>query len=842
MNVETLINDEVFHEVSESFQGESSLSSLNDDVQQIPKEVILPQTNTQSISNNMIPNVDEASTSHNVFNERLEDAYFDATTSFHDPSNVETFYQPYPHKKNWTKDHPLHKIIGDPKTSVRTRGQLANSCLFSCLLSSIEPANVAEALKDADWNKKDESSLVIRNKARLIAVGYSQQEGIDYDETFAPVARIKAILLFLAYAAHKVFTVYQMDVKTAFLNGILKEEVYVGQPPGFVSKQYPDHVYALDKALYGLKQAPRACTTFFSQFLIDNSFQKGSIDTTLFIKKKVPIPMVEQAKLKLDLVRKPVNHTDYRSMIGSLMYVTSSRPDIVFSTCDKLVCWSSKKQNCVSISIAKSEYVAVSSCCAQVLWMRTQLTDYGFFYDKVLIYSDSKSAIAISCNLVQHTRTKHIDVRTGIDLPQSLPSNLGKLGLDDLSSHSTKYTSPPLTQKVFANIKRIGKGFLGVETPLFDAMLVPQQLLDDAEVEEDEDEDNEKVANLEQDKIAQALEITKLNQRVRSLEKKKRTKHSGLKRRMHPNTGGIAELDVNKDVSLMDVDAKVEMDANIQGSMHDTDQAEPNEVEEVLELVIAAKLMIEVVTTTATTITAAQVPKASAPRRRRGVVIQDPKETATASVIVHTKLEAELNANINLDDVLEKVKRREKKDNIVMRYQALKRKPMTKAQARKNTMIYLKNMAGFKMDFFKGMTYNEIRPIFEKHYNLNQAFLERVEEEVTGQKEEGRKRKGDSLNQDATKKQRIDEEKEELKAHLQIVVNDDDDDVFTEATPLAYKVPVVDYQIHHENNKPYYKIIKEDGIHKLFLSFITILENFDREDLEMLWKLVQKRF
>nr|GFC89522.1 hypothetical protein [Tanacetum cinerariifolium] len=152
-----------------------------------------------------------------------------------------------------TKDHPLHKIIGDPKSSVRTRGQLANSCLFSCLLSSIEPANVAEALRDVDWNKKDESSLVIQNKARPKAVGYSQQEGIDYDETFAPVARIEAIRLFLAYAAHKDFIVFQMDVKTAFLNGILKEEVYVGQPLGFVSKQYPDHVYALDKALYGLK-------------------------------------------------------------------------------------------------------------------------------------------------------------------------------------------------------------------------------------------------------------------------------------------------------------------------------------------------------------------------------------------------------------------------------------------------------------------------------------------------------------------------------------------------------------------------------------------------------------
>nr|GEW32809.1 hypothetical protein [Tanacetum cinerariifolium] len=210
-NVETLIIEEVFHEVSESFQGESSSSSLNDDVQQSLEEVILPQTNTQSIPINMITNGDEVSTSHNVFNERLEDAYFDVSTSFYDPSNVQTFYQPYPHEKKWTKDHPLHKIISDPKSSVQTRVQLANSCLFSCLLSSIEPANVAEALRDGDWvsamqeeldqfsrlkvwrlvprpegksviktkwifkNKKDESSLVIRHKARLVAVGYSQQ-------------------------------------------------------------------------------------------------------------------------------------------------------------------------------------------------------------------------------------------------------------------------------------------------------------------------------------------------------------------------------------------------------------------------------------------------------------------------------------------------------------------------------------------------------------------------------------------------------------------------------------------------------------------------------------------
>nr|GFC20318.1 retrovirus-related Pol polyprotein from transposon TNT 1-94 [Tanacetum cinerariifolium] len=184
----------------------------------------------------MIPNGDEASTSHNVFNERLEDAYFDASTSFHDLSNVQTFYQPCPHEKKWTKDHPLHKIIAlrDVDWVGAMQEELDQFARLKVL--RLVPRPEGKSVIKTKWifkNKKDESSLVIRNKARLVAVGYSQQEGIDYDETFAPVARIEAIRLFLAYAAHKDFTVYQMDVKTSFLNGILKEEVYVGQPPGF---------------------------------------------------------------------------------------------------------------------------------------------------------------------------------------------------------------------------------------------------------------------------------------------------------------------------------------------------------------------------------------------------------------------------------------------------------------------------------------------------------------------------------------------------------------------------------------------------------------------------------
>nr|GEU57543.1 putative ribonuclease H-like domain-containing protein [Tanacetum cinerariifolium] len=185
---------------------ESSSSSLNDDVHQSLEEVTVPSSNTRSISNNIVPNVDEVSTSHNVFNERLEDAYFDASTSFHDPSNVYIFYQHYPHEKKWTKDHPLHKIIGDPNAMQEEFDQFARLKVWRLV-----PRPEDKTIIKTKWifkKNKDESSLVIRNKARLVAAGDSQHEGIDYDETFAPLARIEAIRLFLAYAAHKDFIVF----------------------------------------------------------------------------------------------------------------------------------------------------------------------------------------------------------------------------------------------------------------------------------------------------------------------------------------------------------------------------------------------------------------------------------------------------------------------------------------------------------------------------------------------------------------------------------------------------------------------------------------------------------
>ncbi|GKC62291.1 retrovirus-related pol polyprotein from transposon TNT 1-94, partial [Tanacetum coccineum] len=199
-------------------------------------------------------------------------------------SNMHTFNQPQDSEYRWTKDHPLTQVRGNPSKPVQTRRQLATDpemCMFALTVSIVEPKTIKEAMADSAWieamqeelhqfdrlqvwelvdkpfgknviklkwlwkNKKDEDQTVIRNKARLVAKGYAQEEGIDFEESFAPVARLEAVRIFVAYAAHKSFPIYQMDVKTTFLNGPLKEEVYVAQPDGFVDPDHPEKVYLL---------------------------------------------------------------------------------------------------------------------------------------------------------------------------------------------------------------------------------------------------------------------------------------------------------------------------------------------------------------------------------------------------------------------------------------------------------------------------------------------------------------------------------------------------------------------------------------------------------------------
>ncbi|KAJ9566314.1 LOW QUALITY PROTEIN: hypothetical protein OSB04_002280 [Centaurea solstitialis] len=487
-----------------------------------------------------------------------------------------------PHAVKWTKDHPQTQIIGELIEGVKTKANV-NYCLFSCFVSKTKPNKVIEALEDPFWveamqdellqfernnafqNKKDENGV---KQGKVGCTRILPRRGIDYEETFAPVARLEAIRIFLAYAAHRGFNVYQMDVKSAFLNGNLKEEVYVKQPPGFESEKFPNHVYFLDKALYGLKQAPRAWYERLSTFLISHNFHRGTtvitlfykklnndillvqvyVDEIIFVKQSLEGIFINQAKYVQDLLKKyklsdvsPMRtpmatglklHKDlsgtsvecklYRAMIGSLLYLTASRPDIMFATClcarfqsnpkesrlsavkrilrylkktptlglwyplllgfdllaymdsdyegcqvdrkstsgschflgGKLVRWSSKKQNCVSTSTAEAEYVAAANYCSQALWMQTQLRDYGYMFNKIPILCDSKSAIAISANPVQHSKTKHIDIRYHFlkhNIEEGVSNYVHKLTNHDYTSNVTRHLRVTLVRTYKTN-------------------------------------------------------------------------------------------------------------------------------------------------------------------------------------------------------------------------------------------------------------------------------------------------------------------------------------------------------------------------------------------------------
>ncbi|GJS20881.1 ribonuclease H-like domain-containing protein [Tanacetum coccineum] len=505
--------------------------------------------------------------------------------------------------------HPKSQILGDPKSAVQTRSKVQNKsgahallshiqkqqrnnhkdqqhCLFACFLSQEEPKKIAEALQDDSWvqamqeellqfklqqvwvlvdlphgmkvigtkwvyrNKRDERGVVVRNKARLVAQGYTQEEGINYDEVFAPVAIIEAISLFLAFASFMRFIVFQMDVKSAFLYGTIDEEVYVSQPPGFVDPDHPNKVYKVVKALYGLHQAPRAWYATLSTFLEKHGYKRGTIDKTLFIKRdKKDIMLVQvyvddiifgstnkswcdefealmksrfqmssmgeltfflglqvkqnkggifisQDKYVAEILKKfdlvnvkaaitpmetkvPLTKDEeaidvdvhlYRSMIGSLMYLTASRPDIMYAVCvcsrfqvtpktshlnavkrifkylkgkPNLGLWYPREspfdleafsdsdyggsnldrksttggcqflgQRLISWQCKKQTIVATSTTEAEyVLWVQNQLLDYGFNFMNTKIHIDNENTIYIVKNPMYHSKTKHIEIR-----------------------------------------------------------------------------------------------------------------------------------------------------------------------------------------------------------------------------------------------------------------------------------------------------------------------------------------------------------------------------------------------------------------------------------------------
>ncbi|GJV44612.1 putative ribonuclease H-like domain-containing protein [Tanacetum coccineum] len=480
-----------------------------------------PSINTASTNvNNVSLNINTVSPTVTIAPLKATHADFFGDETEVDMSNITTTY-PVPSTPNTRihKDHSLDHAIGDVQSSVHTRrltkttneqgfisvvyeGKIhedLHTCLFACFLSQEKPKKVIQALKDPGWievmqekllqfklqqvwtlvdlphgkraigtkwvymNKKDERGIMIRNKASLVAQGYTQEEGIDYNEVFVPVARIEAIRLILSYALFKDFVVYQMDVKSAFLYGKIEEEVYVCQPLRFEDPEFPDRVYKKDDGI------------FISQDkYVDEILKKFGFS----IVKTASTPMETSKPLMKDENVEDVDVHLYRSMIGSLMHLTSSRPDIMFVVCacarfqvtpkvshlyavkrifrylkgqpklglwypkdspfdleaytesdyagasldkksttrgcqflgSRLISWQCKKQIIVANSTTEAEYVAAASCCGQVLWIQNQMLDYGYNFMNTKIFIDNESTICIVRNLVFHSKTKHIEI------------------------------------------------------------------------------------------------------------------------------------------------------------------------------------------------------------------------------------------------------------------------------------------------------------------------------------------------------------------------------------------------------------------------------------------------
>nr|GEU66040.1 putative ribonuclease H-like domain-containing protein [Tanacetum cinerariifolium] len=932
------------------------------------------------------------------------------------------------------KDHHVTQIIGDLSSATQTRSmtrvakdqgglsQINNedfhTCMFTFFLSQEEPKRVHQALKDPSWikamqeellqfkmqkvwvlvdlpygkraigtkwgfkNKKDEKGTVVRNKARLIAQGHTQEGGIDFEEVFSPVARIEAIRLFLAYASFMGFMVYQMDVTSAFLYGTIEEEVYVYQPLGFEDTDHPNKVYKVVKALYDLHQAPRAWYETLANYLLENSFQKGKIDQTLFIKrqkgdivlvqiyvndiifgstnkdlckafeklmkdkfqmslmgeltfflgvqvkqkkdrifiskdkyvaeilsrKSASTPIDTEKPLLKDLDGEDIDVNTYRSMISSLMYLTSSRPDIMFA-----VVLSSMESlqrmvhvtNVLSAGYLTTPQMVLNSPCLthiknwlvqikrSLSWQVQKQTTLGVNTPRCdedrlelielavfLLPSDEKVGVEVCAVDLQVSDVSlilllqeeggsyeatirealHLDDAEGVEcLPnEEIFAELARMSYEKPSTKLTFYKAFFLSQWKFL-IHTILQCMSAKRTlwnefssSMASAVIclsssrkfnclkyIFNNLVAEGDVDEVHGEDvnagnaaegdvsaaNDEVSTADEEpSIPSPIPPTLPLQPSHDIPS---TSQGRMKAKIDEDADVVLEeakdvADIVKD----DQDADVEESAHDQGRQAESqaeiykidldyankvlsiqeDEYEPVEVQEVVDVVTTAKIITEVVTAASTTITAANVQvlaattavasklTASPSRRTKGIVIRDPEEsTTTTSTIIHSEARSKDKGKGILVEEPKPLKKQAqiKQDEKYAReleaeHQALKRKPQTEAQARKNMMIYLKNVAGFKMAYFKGMSYDYICLIFEAKFNTNMAFLQKTKEQINKEECTTLKRINETPVEKTAKRKKLDEEVEELKRNLQIVPNEEDD-VYTEATPLACK-------------------------------------------------------
>ncbi|GKB62455.1 putative ribonuclease H-like domain-containing protein [Tanacetum coccineum] len=804
-----------------------------------------------------------------------------------DSFGITTTTYPVPSTPNTRihKDHSLDHVIGDVQSGVQTRRMTKttneqgfisavyegkthedlHTCLFACFLSQVEPKKKVWTLVDLPYgkraigtkwvyrNKKDERGIVVRNKARLVAQGYTQEEGIDYDEVFAPVARIEAIRLFLAYASFMNFVVYQMDVKSAFLYGKIEEEVYVYQPPGFEDPEFPDRVYKVEKALYGLHQAPRAWYETLSTYLLENGFQRGTIDKTLFIKKVkgdillvqvyvddiifgstkkelctefeklmhkkfqmssmgeltfflglqvmqkedgifisqdkyvdeilkkfgfstvriASTPMETSKPLLKDAEAEDVDVHLYRSMIGSLMYLTGSRPNIMFVIND----WNRK------VSAARQKVNAVGQKIvdflnASPIRPTTLVADETVHKER----GDNMERAA--------TTATSLDTKQGTDLGSG-PRRQDTMGDRPVQTRFERF-SKQSNEPPFSRVNTIGSRE--------DSMKL-QELMDLCTKLSD------RVLDLENVKDAQALEIKKSKKRVKKLESKKKSRTPQLKRRLFKvriESSAEKSLEDSKtqrryghDIGVNTASISITTASiNITTTQPVTTASAPITTAGVS--ISTAKPSTPTTTTTTTTtpiededLTIAQtlMKMKSKKSKAKGVTMQEPSESGTR------RLQAELDEEARLER--EREEEASKAANIaewddVQAMMDADYELTVKLQAEEQGEISIEER--YKRTQLKNKSFEEIQMLFEKEMKRVNIFVDMDAELVKNSE---------------TIKSEVDKAVPELAAR---------------------------------STRKYWKIIRVRNHTKVHHFIDDMLKAFNRDDLVMMWSLVKEKF